>query len=226
MIRLDPGNKHRQSRSDWLWGSLLTGVFIGVFVFFLAHQSQQPAVSTAPETTVVAVSTSSVATPFPVVATVVALEPLAANAQVGVELGRPAPDFTLSTLEGDFLSLADYQGQPVLINFWASWCPPCRLEMPDLVETYETHKDEGFVILAVDLTFQDSIRNVEAFVKEFGMTFPVLLDHDSVVTNGLYRLLGLPMSVFVNREGIVTRIHIGAMTGEQVDEFVAEILEG
>lgn len=96
--------------------------------------------------------------------------------------------------------------------------------MPDLVQAYEDHSDEGFVVLAVDLTFQDSLPDVEAFVEEFDMTFPVLLDHDGTVTNGLYRLLGLPMSVFVNRDGVITRVHIGAMSGEQVDEFVGEIL--
>ena len=153
-----------------------------------------------------------------------AVEPSTQDVQYGVEIGQPPPEFTLMSLDGNEVSLADYRGQPVLINFWASWCPPCRLEMPDLVKAYEAHQDKGFVVLAIDLTFQDSIADVETFVEEFGMTFPVLLDQDGVVTNEQYRLLGLPMSVFVNREGIVTRLHIGAMTGEQVDEFVAEIM--
>ncbi|MEW5987320.1 MAG: TlpA disulfide reductase family protein [Chloroflexota bacterium] len=115
--------------------------------------------------------------------------------------------------------------RPVLINFWASWCPPCRLEMPDLVRAYEAHKAEGFVILAIDLTFQDSLSDVEAFVKEFNMTFPVLLDGTGEVTSSVYRLPGLPMSIFVDREGFIRRMHIGAMTGEQIDQFVGEILK-
>lgn len=139
-------------------------------------------------------------------------------------VGQPAPDFTLPTLEGDAVSLSDYRGRPVLMNFWATWCAPCRREMPELVRVYNTHRDEGFVVLAVDLADQDSIDDVRAFVEEFDMTFPVLLDETGAVYNELYRLLGLPMSVFVDREGIITRIHIGIMTDQQVDEFVEEIL--
>lgn len=139
-------------------------------------------------------------------------------------VGQPAPDFTLPTLERDAVSLSDYRGRPVLINFWATWCAPCRLEMPELVRTYNTHQEEGFVVLAVDLTDQDSLDDVRAFVEEFDMPFPVLLDETGAVYYELYRLLGLPMSVFVDREGVITRIHIGIMTGQQVDEFVEEML--
>lgn len=139
--------------------------------------------------------------------------------------GRPAPDFTLATLDGGQVTLSDLRGRTVLINFWASWCPPCRLEMPDLVRAYEEHKDEGFIILGVDLTFQDALPDVRAFVEEFKMSFPVLLDETGEVTTQKYRLLGLPMSVFIDREGTIRRTHIGAMTSEQIDEFVGEILE-
>lgn len=139
-------------------------------------------------------------------------------------VGQPAPDFTLPTLEGDAVSLSDYRGHPVLMNFWATWCAPCRLEMPELVRAYNTHQDEGFMVLAVNLTDQDSLDDVRAFVEEFDITFPVLLDETGAVYNELYRLLGLPMSVFVDRDGVIARIHIGIMTDQQVDEFVEEIL--
>lgn len=139
-------------------------------------------------------------------------------------VGQPAPDFTLPTLGGDTVSLSDYRGRPVLMNFWATWCAPCRQEMPELVRAYNEHQDEGFVVLAVDLTDQDSLEDVRAFVAEFEMPFPVLLDETGAVYNELYRLLGLPMSVFVDQEGVITRIHIGIMTSQQVDEFVEEIL--
>jgi peroxiredoxin len=139
--------------------------------------------------------------------------------------GAPAPDFTLKLLGGETVTLSQFRGQPVLINFWASWCPPCRLEMPDLVRAYEAHKAEGFVILGVNLTFQDSLPDIQAFVDEFGMTFPVLLDEDGKVTESLYRLRGLPLSVFINREGVIARVHIGALTASQIDEYVGEILK-
>jgi peroxiredoxin len=97
--------------------------------------------------------------------------------------------------------------------------------MPDLVRAYEAHNAEGFVLLGVNLTFQDSIPDVQAFVEEFKMTFPVLLDETGEVTNDLYRLRGLPLSVFVDRSGVIARLQVGMMTGEQIDEFVAGILQ-
>jgi hypothetical protein len=97
--------------------------------------------------------------------------------------------------------------------------------MPELVRVYQAHEDAGFVVLAVDLADQDSLDDVRVFVEEFDMTFPVLLDETGAVYNELYRLLGLPMSVFVDRDGVITRIHIGLMTTDQIDTFVSEILE-
>lgn len=138
--------------------------------------------------------------------------------------GNPAPDFTLKSLDGGQITLSAYLGRPVLINFWATWCPPCRIEMPELVRTYEEHKDLGFIILGINLTFQDALPEIVAFVEEFKMTFPVLLDETGEVTTQKYRLLGLPMSVFVDRKGAIRRIQIGVMNADQIREFTAEIL--
>jgi len=144
---------------------------------------------------------------------------------VGLVVGQLAPDFTLNTLDDGQVTLSDFAGQPVLINFWASWCIPCREEMPELIRSYETHKSEGFMILGINITPIDSLPDVQEFVNEFDVTFPVLLDKDGVVAWKLYRIPGIPTSVFVNRDGTIARVQIGKMTGEQINQNVLEILK-
>jgi peroxiredoxin len=140
-------------------------------------------------------------------------------------VGQRAPDFTLKTLDGGMVTLSDLQGKPVLLNFWASWCPPCRAEMPDLVRVYEVRKADNLVVLAINLTYQDTIPDAQAFVKEFKMPFPVLLDATGSVARDQYGLRGLPMSFFVDRHGVIVRRQIGAMTGPQINVFVQEMLQ-
>ena len=139
-------------------------------------------------------------------------------------VGKQAPDFTLPRLDGTEVSLSQFYGQPVVINFWASWCLPCREEMPELVRAYESHKAEDLMILGLNLTYSDSLPDVQAFATEFNITFPVLLDEDGTVSQKLYPVLGLPTSVFINRDGIIARVQIGKMTGPQIDQYIAEIL--
>jgi len=199
-------------RTPWLIlaGGLVVGLMIGAFLFLSEPLSRQNVTGTGNSDP----------------ASFTTLQPAANPGSTGeVAVGQPAPDFTLKMLDGEQVSLSQFRGQPVLINFWASWCPPCRLEMPDLVRAYEAHKKDGFVILAIDLTFQDSLEGARRFADEFGMSFPVLLDETGEVTTDLYQLRGLPMSVFVDREGLVNRVYLGAMTGGQIDEFVGEILQ-
>lgn len=207
-------------RTPWLIlvGGLIVGLMVGAGLL-LPGRSPQP---TFTQQTTNSTSTTQEATPTPII-----LQSSASSAASNSELtvGQPVPDFTLKTLDGGETSLSKFRGQPVLINFWASWCPPCRMEMPDLVRAYETHKADGFVILAINLTFQDSIEGAQRFVDEFNMSFPVLLDETGEVTTTMYRLYGLPTSVFVDRSGIITHIQIGPMTGPQIDEWVGEILK-
>src|SRR5581483_2973700 len=139
--------------------------------------------------------------------------------------GQDAPDFTLKTLDGSILTLSKLRGQPVLINFWASWCEPCRAEMPEIVRAYEAHKADGLVVLAINMTFVDSLPEAQAFVKEFHMPFPVLLDDTGAVARDAYRLPVLPMSFFIDRKGMIVHRQIGAMNGKQLDTFVGEILK-
>lgn len=140
-------------------------------------------------------------------------------------IGKLAPDFTLSTPDGTEVSLSQFRGQSVLINFWASWCFSCREEMPEMVRMYEAHKAEGLMILGVNLTFQDALPDVQAFASEFNITFPILLDEDGAVTEKLYRIPGIPTTIFVNWDGTIEQIQAGLITGPQFDQFVAEILE-
>jgi cytochrome c biogenesis protein CcmG/thiol:disulfide interchange protein DsbE len=127
--------------------------------------------------------------------------------------GFLAPDFTLDTLDGKKVTLSELRGKIVIINLWATWCPPCRAEMPALENAYEQYRDSGVVILGLNVTNQDSEKDIPPFVKEFGLTFPILLDRDGSVST-LYQLRGLPTTFFVNREGIIRTVVIGGPMNE------------
>lgn len=129
--------------------------------------------------------------------------------------GFSAPDFTLDLLGGGEITLSDLRGQAVMINLWASWCPPCREEMPAIQKVYEEYKDQGLVVLAVNTTNQDTEAAAAAFVDEFGLTFPVPLDRTGAVSNR-YQLRGLPSTYFVDREGIIRSVVVGGPMSESL----------
>ncbi|MFQ6058716.1 MAG: redoxin domain-containing protein [Anaerolineae bacterium] len=138
------------------------------------------------------------------------------------KVGSPAPDFTLPDLEGQPVSLSRLKGQPVMINFWATWCPPCRFEMPLIEAAYQKYKDQGFVVVAVDV--QEPQELVEAFVQRFGLSFPVVLDSAGEVSS-IYRVRGLPRSFFVDREGVIRAMKAGALLREEeLEGYLADIL--
>ena len=129
-------------------------------------------------------------------------------ADVRSEEGHFAPDFTLRTLEGNTVRLSEFRGQKVvLINFWATWCPPCRLEMPTMQQIYSEYKAKGFEILAVNIE-PDAQQEIRDFIKELRLTFPVVLDPDMKVSRK-YRLVGLPVSVLIDRQGIIRAKEVG-----------------
>lgn len=136
-------------------------------------------------------------------------------------IGQPAPDFTLSDLHGNEQHLADWRGQPVLINFWATWCGPCRREMPELMAAQERYHAEGLVVVTVNLSHQDARKSVEAFVEEFQPPFPILLDTTGEVAERNYGVIGLPMSFFIDRAGIIRGIYVGALDRAAIDQTMA-----
>ncbi len=147
----------------------------------------------------------------------------AASATVTTQMGRGlAPDFTLSSLQGEEIRLSEMRGQVVLVNFWATWCPPCRFEMPAMQEVYETYRKRGFVILAVN--FKEDEAQVRSFVDEFRLTFPVLLDKSGNVA-AQYRVVGLPSSYFVDAKGRVQAVRVGAMDKEYMETQVRRLLK-
>ncbi len=145
--------------------------------------------------------------------------------QAGARTGFIAPDFMLQTLDGKAMSLSAQRGNAVLINLWASWCGPCRSEMPAINNVYQKYRDAGFVVLAVNATNQDNENNARSFAAGLRLTFPVLLDREGF-TGGLYRLRSLPTSYFVGRDGVIRDVVVGAMSEASLEARVKRLLAG
>ncbi len=133
-------------------------------------------------------------------------------------VGGPAPEITLKNLQGQEVRLSDLRGKVVLLNFWATWCKPCKDEMPAMQASYDKLRDQGFVVLAVN-ELEDTEKVIE-HVRKHGHTFPVVMDHDNVVANH-YGVVGLPASFLVDRQGIVReRISGSLLTEERIADLV------
>ncbi len=144
------------------------------------------------------------------------------NVSVGpARVGKPIGNFSLTDLHGTTHSIADYKGRPVLINAWATWCPPCKAEMPALHEFYLKHQAEGFELLAINSG--ESRAAVQDFIAQQGFTFPVLLDTNKDVLDGL-GVSGLPTSIFVGRDGTVKTIHVGGLTSDAIEQELTPLL--
>lgn len=134
--------------------------------------------------------------------------------------GAPAPNFTLSTLDGDTVTLADFRGQVVLVNFWATWCGPCKAEMPLLQDRYTTLQGSGLEILAVNIGEDEEL--VRPYVNDLGLDFAIVLDPELTV-NDEYRVLGYPTTITVDRDGNVVDVHVGAWLDEQLDAVLSRL---
>jgi peroxiredoxin len=134
-------------------------------------------------------------------------------------IGQPAPDFTLGTPDGQSVSLSDYKGQVVLVNFWASWCPSCLAEMPDYEQVYQELSPD-FVVLGVN--FKESGEHVRQYGTGLGLSFPMLLDSDGSVTSRHYRVAGMPGSFIIDRQGTIIYRHTGPMSVNTLRRKLAE----
>ncbi len=137
--------------------------------------------------------------------------------------GFAAPALRAETLAGEAVELSQLRGQVVVINFWASWCPPCRAEMPALERTYQAEKSRGLEILAVNTTYQDQLASAEAFVREYGLSFPILLDRTGEVANR-YQMRALPTTFFVDKDGVIRKVIIGGPMNETTLRSTVETL--
>ena len=144
-----------------------------------------------------------------------------ANDGARPDAGFPAPDFAIHLPDGSTTSLSAYRGRPVIVNMWASWCEPCRLEMPDLARAYAAHKDDDLVILEVNIA--EPHEKVAAFVQEFGMTMPVVIDPRQEVQDA-YKTQSLPSSFFIDRDGVIRVRWIGLLTPDLLEQHLRSIL--
>ena len=130
-----------------------------------------------------------------------------------------APDFELETVDGDLVRLSDLRGEVVALNFWAIWCAPCRLEMPDLQARADAYGDR---LTVLGVNFDETAEEVDAFRQEVGVRFPLLLDPGGEVQR-LYRVLGYPTTFFIDSEGVIRIQHLGLMSAEQIDQYLEEL---
>ena len=140
--------------------------------------------------------------------------PAPENATVGLAEGNLAPNFTLTNIDGETVSLSDYRGQAVLINFWATWCGPCRQEMPHFNRIFLNEQARGFVVLAINE--EESLEQAQEFAAEFELDFPVLLDPDGEIGRRQYNVRGLPTSYLVDGNGIIVAAYPGILSEEDL----------
>lgn len=140
-----------------------------------------------------------------------------------LNVGDIAHDFNLPDLDGRQVTLAEFKGKPVIINFWATWCPPCRLEMPEFQRAFEEYQEDDLVILAINEAEQAEVVS-SFFYDQMGYSYTPLLDEEAKVAEA-YGAIGLPATFFVNATGKVTAVHRGALTQAQLQNYLAETIQ-
>jgi peroxiredoxin len=144
------------------------------------------------------------------------------NGTVGLKEGDLPPDFDLTTMSGDQVNLADLKGKKVILNFWASWCGPCKAEMPHMEKYYERNKEAANVeIIAVNMTNSErrGLKGVEDFIDEYGLTFPIALDKDGKVER-MYEIVSIPTTFMLGTNGEIVHKFVGPMDEKMMEELV------
>lgn len=127
--------------------------------------------------------------------------------------GFLAPDFSLETTDGQIIRLSELRGKTVVLNFWATWCPPCRAEMPTLERIAQEYADQDVILLGINLNFLDKAAEIQAFLEKYGITFPILLDRQGEVAR-LYEISALPTTFFIGPDGMIRYVVIGGPISE------------
>ncbi|MBI0576198.1 thiol-disulfide oxidoreductase ResA [Neobacillus cucumis] len=140
--------------------------------------------------------------------------------QQKVAIGKPAPDFVLTDMQGKKHRLSDYKGQGVFLNFWGTWCKPCEREMPYINNQYQQFKDKGVQVLAVDIN--ESNIAVNQFADRYSLDFPIVIDKDKQVMN-VYGIDPLPATFLIDKDGNVVKYFTGQLTEDRVREFMEKI---
>lgn len=141
---------------------------------------------------------------------------------VGLRIGNQAPDFTLQTLTGKSIRLSDYRGKKVILNFWATWCPPCKAEVPDFVKFYAEARTDNVEIVAVNITADEKSKaDVAEFVKAYSITYPVLLDEQGVVAKR-YAISAIPTTYLLDTKGRVVQKHTGLLEYKTLQKLAAQ----
>ncbi|WP_054534226.1 TlpA family protein disulfide reductase [Herpetosiphon geysericola] len=142
--------------------------------------------------------------------------------QTVVGIDRPVPAMVLKTVDGDSFNPAEYRGKPLIINFWASWCEPCKEEMPALVRTAERYGDK-IAVVGINLTDQDKDQEIRRFIQRYAVTYPIALDNERVAQQA-FGIFNIPVTFFIDSEGIIRYTRINAITETEMDHVLSELL--
>jgi cytochrome c biogenesis protein CcmG/thiol:disulfide interchange protein DsbE len=215
-INPEPSLAAQAARVSAFLLALTLGLFLGWRLFIAPRPEATPTPSNFPTQGQTGIPTATI----PVAPTGEAAIQLGQS----VRVGQPAPDFMLDDLHHQTQRLSDYRGSVVLLNFWATWCPPCRIEMPTLQAVYDKLASQGLVVLGLNWTQVDDAQQVQPYSEGLGITFPILLDPDGHVADSIYPIQGLPTSVIIDRDGVVQQISVGPLPADKLEKQLQALL--